>query len=100
MARGEDPANYPILSSKPEIFTDLIWVWEGFLTLSSARQLGFNGPQPISLSELLAFLQYRGIEDPEDREEFVTLVQSLDQVFMADAIAKQKAKDPPKTPPR
>lgn len=100
IAQGRDLADFPILNSKPSLYPDLVWVWEGFLTISASRQMGFNGPQPISLSEVLAFLHYRGIEDQEEREEFVTLVQALDQVYMADAIAKQKTKDPPKTPPR
>ena len=92
LARGEDPSSYPILNSRPEMFSELVWVWEGFLTISASRQMGFNGPQPISLSEVLAFLTYRGISDPEEREQFLTLVQALDQVFIADSIAKQKTK--------
>jgi hypothetical protein len=94
--RGEDPESYPILASKPEIFTDLVWIWEAFSTISGSRQLGFNGPQPLALNEVLSYAHYRGINDPEDREELLHLVQHLDRVFMNDFAAKSKANKPGK----
>ena len=90
--RGDDPENYPILRSKPDIWNDLVWVWEAYAFLSSARQIGFSGPQPLTLSEMLAYADYRGINAVDEREELLVLVQHLDRVFMNDYTAKTKKK--------
>lgn len=92
--RGEDPENYPVLAAnaKPTIFDDLIWVWEGFGVLSSSRQMGMNGPQPLILSEIIFYLDYIGIDSRDEREEFLHLVQFLDRVYIAWHIAKSGKK--------
>jgi hypothetical protein len=92
LARGEDPEMYPILVSRPELYPDLYWVWEAFMMLSSTRQQGMGGPQPISLTELLAYCQYHAIQDSEEREEILHLVQHLDRVFLAHYAEKSKSK--------
>lgn len=90
--RGEDPENYPILKGRPEIWPDLFWVWEAFSFLSSSRQMGFNGPQPISLTEILAYAEFRGIHSPDEREELLHHVQKLDSQYLQDSATKAKAK--------
>jgi hypothetical protein len=90
LERGEDPALFPILNSKPDLFPDLRWIWEGFMVLTASRQVGMSSPQPIMVSEVLAYCKFAGIFDPEEREEFLHHVQSLDRVFQADFIARNK----------
>ena len=101
IASGQDPNDFPILREQncPVIFRDIEWVWEGFSILSGSRQMSQVGPQSLVLSEILAYLDYGGITDPDEREEFIFLVQSLDRRFMADAIAKTKARSSQKPPP-
>jgi hypothetical protein len=84
LARGEDPALFPILNSRPELFSDLLWIWEGFMVLSSLRQVGMSGPQPLAMSDILSYAKYERIDDPEERVEFLHHVQKLDLVFRAD----------------
>lgn len=97
LARGEDPSLFPILNSKPEIFRDLVWIWEGFMCLSLSRQYGMGAPQPVSMSDVLAYCEFFHIYDPADREDFLYHVQRMDAVFMKDF--KEKNKNTNKTPP-
>ncbi len=95
--QGIDPDTLPIFANKPELFGDLVWVWEAYLTLSAGRQHGMAGPQPISLVELLAYCSFRGITDPDERDELLHLVQHLDGVYTSHMASKSKggAKPPP-----
>lgn len=97
IAQGRDPDEFPILrqEDRPSVFRDVEWVWEGFAFLSGSRPMGYASPQPLAVADMLAYLDYRGITDPDEREEFLFLVQSLDRRFIADAIAKSKAKSAP-----
>lgn len=88
LARGEDPADFPILNSKPDLFPDLLWIWEGFMVLSTARQLGMSGPQPILLTEIHSYCEYERIYDDDARDDFLHHVQKLDLVFLADFRAR------------
>jgi hypothetical protein len=88
LARGEDPADFPILNSQPELFPDLLWIWEGFMFLTSSRQFGMASPQPILISEIVAYCELMGINDPDEREEFLHHVQKMDLVFQADFRAR------------
>jgi hypothetical protein len=97
--RGQNPEDFPILKSRPELWPDLVWVWEAYMFLSSSRQMGFAGPQPISLAEVLAYSDFRGIEDADERDELLHHVQRLDQIYLADHAAKAKSKSAaPHTP--
>jgi hypothetical protein len=99
IAQGRDPDEFPILreEDRPTVFRDVEWVWEGFAFLSGSRIMGYASPQPLAVQDMLAYLDYRGITDPDERDEFLFLVQSLDRQFVAHAIAKSKSQSP--TPP-
>lgn len=88
--RGQNPEDFPILASKPDLWPDLVWIWEAFTFLTGGRQIGFNGPQPIALAEVLAFCEFRGIYDPDEREELLYHIQRLDALYLGDYHAKTK----------
>jgi hypothetical protein len=92
LARGEDPALFPILNNRPELFSDLSWIWEGFMVLSVSRQIGMSGPQPITMSDVLAYCDFEQVRHPDDREEFLHHIQKLDQLYMADWRARNPTK--------
>lgn len=94
LAQGQDPALFPILNSKPELFADLLWIWEAFMVLSAARQVGMSSPQPIPVSELFAYCRYNQIYDVVDREELLHHVQKLDMVYLSDYRARNPAPPP------
>ena len=100
LERGEDPALFPILNSKPELFRDLHWIWEAYMSLSASRQAGMAGPQPISITEVLSYCEFQGITNPDDREELLHHVHLMDRIFMADFRAKQPKSNKGQPPAR
>lgn len=88
LERGDDPSLYPILNSKPELFADLRFIWEGFMILTASRQVGMSSPQPIQFSEIKAYCEFAELRDQEDREAFVHHIQKMDEVFQADFRAR------------
>jgi hypothetical protein len=86
------PSSLPVLDSRPEIFPDLLWIWEGFMCLSMSRQYGMSSPQRISMSEVNAYCEFKELFDPDDRDDFLYHVQKLDSVFMKDWLAKNPTK--------
>jgi hypothetical protein len=100
LARGEDPSLFPVLNSRPEIFQDLLWIWEGFMCLSTSRQYGMSAPQPISLSDIHAYCSFRGITDADDRDDFLYHVQKLDSVFIQEWRKNHPTKDTKGQPPQ
>lgn len=94
LARGEDPALFPILNSKPELFSELLWIWEAYSVLTQSRQLGMSSPQPIAIGEILAYAEFVDLRDTTEREELLHHVQFLDQVFLADFSARNTNKTP------
>lgn len=91
---------FPVLrpEAKPQLFPDLVWIWEGYTMLSSSRQWGMSAPQPISLREMLSYLDFQGIDDLDERSEFIHLCLFLDRRFMADALARSKPGEKGKPP--
>ena len=95
LARGEDPSSFPILNSKPELFRDLVWIWEAYMVLSTSRQNGMSGPQPISITDIHSYMLIEGIYDRDDRELLLHHVQHMDNVFKADYIARNPQRGSP-----
>ena len=84
----------PALEERPELDECETWYLRAFRTLSASRQAGF-GQNPITLADMLAFMQIHGINDLNDREDFVFLVQEMDAEFM-DHVNKKAQKTPAK----
>lgn len=57
--------------------TSGLW-WEAYCTLNAARQFGMNGPQPISVADIMAYCAIVGMTDPQDRLELLRAVQAMD----------------------
>jgi hypothetical protein len=93
LAKGEDPSLFPILNSRPEMFSDLLWIWEGFMCLSQTRQFGMAAPQPISLVDINAYCEFRDISDPDDRDDFLYHVRNMDRVWMQEWQARHPTKN-------
>ena len=65
--------------------------WTAFQTLSRRRLINESGPQPIQVSELVAYADLMHITDLDDREDLLRLVGSMDQVFLEDSYKKRSA---------
>lgn len=80
MSRGEDPDDYPALK-EPQLYQDLVWIWEAFMMLSGGRGSGMGGPLPISLQEILAYGKIYAIEG-EELEDFAWIIRRMDSEWL------------------
>lgn len=74
-----------MLLDQPELYQTLGWIWEAFIVLDRSRQFGFNGPQPISLSEIEAYIRLHSIED---RYDLIRYIQLMDGEYIAQSREK------------
>lgn len=89
------------LANRPEMHELGHDVFQAFNVLSSSRQIGMNGPQPITLGEMMSFCFGFGITDLDEREQFVAAVQKLDGAYMKRSMPTDtKTKSEVVTPPR
>ena len=58
----------------PDLYADLLVVWEGFIALSSSKV----GLETINFSEIEAWLNLNGIFGLDQRQEIAHLVRILD----------------------
>ena len=65
------------------------WVWEAYGILDKGRQWGYNGPQPIQVSELEAYCRMNNITD---RSGLVAYIQKMDGVYLKDHRDKMERK--------
>ena len=73
----------PALRDMPEVMTPYLWLWRAWHTLSSTRgrtEMGF--PQRITVSALLAYVQYFEIQDSILRNLLFYVVQTLDALYV------------------
>lgn len=101
---GQIKLNKPIEAApKVELFTDLFWVWEAFCRLSDMRNVGMNGPLPITPEQILSYCVLKGIRSSEDRGELLNFLSELDPIWLKEHYDKaekrrerEKAKPPSK----
>ena len=64
----------------PTEFPDLLeYVWVAFLSLSRRRHAGFNGPQPITPEQILA---WKTLHEFPLRPWEVEALEALDDIYM------------------
>lgn len=74
----------PILSQFEQPYMD------AFNILSGSRQWTMGGPAAIPFSEIAAYLEFNHIDDPDEREEYITMIRSLDAEYLKISAAKVK----------
>ena len=77
-----------IVKDVPELYKDLVFVWEGFIALALTRQQG----NPIQFSEIESWLNINGIELLDTRQEFAHLIRVMDSVYINFFREKNKEK--------
>jgi hypothetical protein len=76
-----DGTPVPALETKPELFSDLQWIWDAFCMLNKCRRSGMAGPYPISFIEMQAMANELEIVG-ETRERFFNRINILDRIFI------------------
>jgi len=62
----------------PNLYSDLFYIWEGFVALSSSR-VGFDS---IKFSEIESWLNLNGISNLEQRQEIAHLIRIIDLEYL------------------
>jgi hypothetical protein len=72
----------PLETKPPEVYDDLLPVWDAFWVLHKARNCNsMSGtPSAIAFSELKAWMD---VFQPDDIKLFVRLIYSLDQAYLS-----------------
>lgn len=78
------------MENRPELYPDLVPVWEAFVLLSPSRNSGW-GAGAIPLSEVKAYCEMFDIEG-DDREELLILLRALDDEYLKSTNEKGKRK--------
>lgn len=78
------------MENRPELYPDLVPVWEAFVLLSPSRSMGW-GAGAIPLSEIKAYCEMFDIEG-DDREELLILLRALDDEYLKSTNEKGKSK--------
>lgn len=83
------------------MYPELAWVWKAFVRLNRSRPIGFSGPLPLPLSDILALASALGLEDSE-RERFIDRIQAMDSAYLTEIYNQQqtanRGKDHGRTP--
>ena len=72
----------PALQNRPTLTRWVTEYWEAFQILGSSRTAHQGGIGPIPLSEIVAYMDVVYLRDIDERLTFVTMIQSLDNVYV------------------
>lgn len=98
----EDPSlRIKTLEVEPELLPHLHWVWEAFGELNYRRGVSMSGPVPITLSDIEAYVRFRGIYSAQERDRLLTYLRVLDQEWMTNHYSEAKKRgDQPSASPQ
>lgn len=71
-----------MLEDQPDLDEDVEDAWDAFASLDKGRQYGWNGPQPILISEIEAYCRLNFIDDESERYELVEYIQKMDAQYL------------------
>lgn len=58
--------------------------------MAERRQVGPNGPQPITVEAMHAYVQLTGYAERRYKEQILRFIPALDRTFLADFYTKQQ----------
>lgn len=82
------------MGNVPTLWPESRFYWDAYITLSTKRIVSERGPQPIQMSEILAYAQYMRIDDDLLREDLFYMISALDTEYLGH-LAKQKPSNKP-----
>lgn len=66
--------------TRPALRSEHRRYYDVFRSLSASRTWNQSGPNPIQVSEVKAYMEMQGIEDPDTRMKYLRLTQGMDAV--------------------
>ncbi len=82
---GEWPSEFPL----PEIPEAVLHIWHYYWELRNCASYGFNGPNPLSYTDILSWLRLFQIDIPT---RDLLLLLSLDREYLSFCYSEQKKK--------
>jgi len=79
----------PALDRRPDLPVTLEWVWAAYAEFSRGRNWTMGAPQPVALTEILAYSEIKQLSR-EEVEELLGYVRELDEVYFEHLKEKQK----------
>ena len=80
-----------MLENMPEVSVEAQPFWDAYCALSDQRTSGAEGPNPISFSDIHAFVKLSKIVDPDEIDDLVRIVRRLDMMYLADYAQRRDA---------
>ena len=77
------------LEDRPMAAANVEWAWRAYVILDRSRQWGQGFPQPIQVSEMMAYATGRNLR-PGAIDELIEIVQDLDSEYLQ-RLARRKA---------
>jgi hypothetical protein len=81
----------PWIADAPQVPDHQAPVWAAFQTLTDSRQMGMAAG-PIPLTEIEAYLRLFDITDPDDVDEYLTLIRRMDREYLKVSSEQQSKK--------
>lgn len=72
----------PAWERRPTLYEDLVPIYEGFLQLHATRQVSESNVNPLTASDIFAWLKMQGLEQAEAMSEFFTGISVLDSTWI------------------
>lgn len=70
----------------------LEFAFQGFLQLNNSRGSNGYGPSALTLTDISSWLSIAGIDDPDEKIDYVDYIQALDEVWMQHQYNERKSK--------
>lgn len=83
---------HPAELKRPALRSEDKRYYDAYRALSASRMWSQIGPSPIPVSEVNAYMDMVGIEDPETKLKYLRIIQGLDAVEIKNIRANTKAK--------
>ena len=80
--RAQKGYDTPSWDNRPKAKQEYAWIFEGFLVLGRKRQCNGMAVNPLSMSDIVAYLDLAGVKDINVRLMFFELVSELDIEFL------------------
>jgi hypothetical protein len=81
----------PAFDNQPELFSDILPVWELFWELHAARRYDNGLPNVLTIVDIAAAMDMEQVER-EDRKTWNRLIRAMDLAWMSDAAEKYACK--------
>ena len=81
------------LNTMLELAVHLNPIADAFLVLDRARTSNGYGPNPLPVSEILGYLDFLGITEYDETDEWLRLIQCLDRVVIEEHNARASTRD-------